>query len=104
MAEERTREELLHKIGELEDIIEVQENTIGSLSDKHENLKRAFSALQEEANGKATYIDELLDCIAHMRELNEKMYVLYTEASWKIRQYEESEKRERYQPFKEGEE
>lgn len=103
MAEVRTREELICRLGELENVIEVQEKTIGSLNDKHENLKRAFKALQKEANGKAEYIDELLDRIAGMRELNEKMYILYTEASWRIRQYEESEKKERYQPFK-GEE
>lgn len=99
MAEERTREDYLHKIGELEDVIEAQEATIKSMQDRLDALYAKFDDKVDELVSKEEEIDSLYERIAQMRELNDKMYVLFTESQWKVRQYEESEKKKRFTPF-----
>lgn len=102
MAEERTREDYLHKIGELEDVIEVQEHTIAEMQKTIEKYVEKTGFYEAQIYKHEEEQDELLNRIAQMRELNDKMYVLFAEASWKIRAYEESEKAKRFKPFEEG--
>ena len=99
MAEERTREDYLHKIGELEDVIEVQEHTIAEMQKTIDKYIEKNSFYEAQIYKHEEEQDELLNQIAQMRELNDKMYVLFTESQWKIRQYEENEKKKRFIPL-----
>ncbi len=99
MAEERTREDYLHKIGELEDVIEVQEHTIAEMQKTIDKYIEKNSFYEAQIYKHEEEQDELLNQIAQMRELNDKMYVLFTESQWKVRQYEESEKKKRFIPL-----
>lgn len=103
MAEERTREDYLHKIGELEDVIEVYEHTVNEMQKKIDNYIERINFLEAQAYKQEEEQDDMLNRIAQMRELNDKMYVLFAEASWKIRAYEAQENVKRFDPFKEGE-
>lgn len=103
MAEERTREDYLHKIGELEDVIEVQEHTICEMQKTIEKYIEKNSFYEAQVYKHEEEQDDMLNRIAQMRELNDKMYVLFAEASWKIRAYEAQENVKRFDPFKEGE-
>ena len=102
MAEERTREDYLHKIGELEDVIEVQEHTIAEMQKTIEKYVEKTGFYEAQIYKHEEEQDELLNRIAQMRELNDKAYVLFLEASWKLRQYEAKENVKRFDPFKEG--
>lgn len=104
MSEERTREDYLHKIGELEDIIEVQEHTIGEMQKIIDKYVEKTGFYEAQIYKHEEEHDELLNRIAQMRELNDKMYVLFAEASWKIRAYESTEEVKRYKPFDKEEE
>ena len=89
MAErERTREELLAQIGELEDTIEVLKGSI--IKQNEENLQ-----LRET-------LKKTTDRMRRQKILFDKETELYVEASWRLRQYEISEKVKRFNPF-EGE-
>lgn len=99
MAEERTREDYLHKIGKLEDVIEVQEHTIAEMQKTIDKYIEKNSFYEAQIYKHEEEQDELLNQIAQMRELNDKMYVLFTESQWKVRQYEESEKKKRFIPL-----
>lgn len=103
MAEERTREDYLHKIGELEDVIEVQEHTIAEMQKTIEKYIEKNSFYEAQIYKQEEEQDDMLNRIAQMRELNDKMYILFAEASWKLRQYEAQENVKRFDPFKEGE-
>ena len=103
MTEERTREDYLHKIGELEDIIEVQEHTICEMQKTIEKYIEKTGFYEAQIYKHEEEQDELLNHIAQMRDLNDKMYVLFAEASWKLRQYEAQENVKRFDPFKKGE-
>lgn len=87
-AKERTREELLAQIGELEDTIEVLKGSI--IKQNKENLQ-----LQKERQA-------LVDRMRKQKILFDKQTEMYIEVSWKLRQYEVSEKVRRFNPF-EGE-
>lgn len=102
MAEERTREDYLHKIGELEDVIEVQEHTIAEMQKVIDKYVEKAGFLEAQIYKQEEEQEELLNRIAQMRELNDKMYVLFAEASWRIRQYEAMERVKRFNPFEEG--
>ena len=99
MAEERTREDYLHKIGELEDVIEVQEHTIAEMQKTIDKYIEKNSFYEAQIYKHEEEQDELLNQIAQMRELNDKMYVLFTESQWKVRQYEAKENVKRFKPF-----
>lgn len=99
MSEERSREDFLHKIGELEDIIEVQEHTIAEMQKTIDKYIEKNSFYEAKLLKHEEEQDDMLNQIAQMRELNDKMYVLFTESQWNIRQYEESEKKRRFIPF-----
>lgn len=86
--EERTREELLAQIGELEDTIEVLKGSI--IKQNQENLQ-----LQET-------VKKLTDRMRRQKNLFDKMTELYVDASWRLKQYEAMEKVRRFTPF-EGE-
>ncbi len=89
MAErERTREELLAQIGELEDTIEVLKGSI--IKQNKENLQ-----LQD-------MVKKLTDRMRRQKDLFDKMTELYVDASWRLKQYEAIEKVRRFTPF-EGE-
>lgn len=85
---ERTREELLAQIGELEDTIEVLKGSV--IKQNKENLQ-----LQET-------VKKLTDRMRRQKILFDKMTELYVEASWRLKQYEAMEKVRRFKPF-EGE-
>lgn len=99
MENERSREDYLHKIGELEDVIEAQEAAIDELQKRSDRKQEVVEHLCEENEKLQKEIDSLYERIAQMRELNDKMYVLFTESQWKVRQYEESGKKKRFNPF-----
>ena len=86
--EERTREELLAQIGELEDTIEVLKGSI--IKQNKENLQ-----LQD-------MVKKLTDRMRRQKILFDKETELYVEASWRLKQYEAMEKVRRLNPF-EGE-
>lgn len=86
--EERTREELLAQIGELEDTIEVLKGSI--IKQNEENLQ-----LQDT-------VKKLTDRMRKQKILFDKMTELYVDASWRLKQYESAEKVRRFNPF-EGE-
>lgn len=89
MAEnERTREELLAQIGELEDTIEVLKGSI--IKQNKENLQ-----LQEKYRN-------AVDRMRKQKILFDKQTELYIDVSWKLQQYEAMEKVKRLNPF-EGE-
>ena len=89
MAErERTREELLAQIGELEDTIEVLKGSV--IKQNKENLQ-----LQDT-------VKKLTDRMRRQKILFDKETELYVEASWRLKQYEAMEKVRRLNPF-EGE-
>ena len=89
MAErERTREELLAQIGELEDTIEVLKGSI--IKQNKENLQ-----LQD-------MVKKLTDRMRKQKHLFDKETELYVEASWRLKQYEAMERVKRLNPF-EGE-
>ena len=85
---ERTREELLAQIGELEDTIEVLKGSI--IKQNEENLQ-----LQDT-------VKKLTDRMRKQKILFDKETELYVEASWRLKQYEAMEKVRRFNPF-EGE-
>ena len=85
---ERTREELLAQIGELEDTIEVLKGSI--IKQNQENLK-----LQEKYRN-------AVDRMRKQKILFDKQTELYIDVSWKLQQYEAMEKVKRFNPF-EGE-
>ena len=85
---ERTREELLAQIGELEDTIEVLQGSI--IKQNQENLQ-----LQET-------LKKLTDRMRKQKILFDKETELYVEASWRLKQYEAMERVKRLNPF-EGE-
>lgn len=85
---ERTREELLAQIGELEDTIEVLKGSI--IKQNTENLQ-----LQET-------VKKLTDRMRRQKNLFDKMTELYVDASWRLKRYESMEKVRRFTPF-EGE-
>lgn len=85
---ERTREELLAQIGELEDTIEVLKGSI--IKQNKENLQ-----LQDT-------VKKLTDRVRKQKNLFDKMTELYVDASWRLKQYEAMEKVRRFTPF-EGE-
>ena len=78
---ERTREELLGAIGEQEDTIEVLKKSIIRLNAEVEQLKKDRQ--------------ELVNKIAKQKYLMDKMTELYVETAWKLRRYEEYEKKKR---------
>ena len=84
-AKERSREELLAQIGELEDTIEVLKGSV--IKQNKENLQ-----LQET-------VKKLTDRMRRQKILFDKMTELYVEVSWKLRQYEISERVKRFTPF-----
>lgn len=86
--EERTREELLAQIGELEDTIEVLKGSI--IKQNTENLQ-----LQEKYRN-------AVDRMRRQKILFDKQTELYIDVSWKLQQYEAMEKVRRLNPF-EGE-
>lgn len=86
--EERTREELLAQIGELEDTIEVLKGSI--IKQNEENLQ-----LRET-------LKKTTDRMRRQKILFDKMTELYVEASWRLKQYESMERVKRFNPF-EGE-
>ena len=86
--EERTREELLAQIGELEDTIEVLKGSI--IKQNTENLQ-----LQEKYRN-------AVDRMRKQKILFDKQTELYIDVSWKLQQYEAMEKVRRLNPF-EGE-
>lgn len=86
--EERTREELLAQIGELEDTIEVLKGSI--IKQNKENLQ-----LQDT-------VKKMTDRMRRQKILFDKMTELYVDASWHLKQYEDLEKAKRLNPF-EGE-
>lgn len=83
--EERTREELLAQIGELEDTIEVLKGSI--IKQNQENLQ-----LQDT-------VKKLTDRMRRQKILFDKETELYVEASWRLKQYEAMEKVRRLNPF-----
>lgn len=85
---ERTREELLAQIGELEDTIEVLKGSI--IKQNQENLQ-----LQDT-------VKKLTDRMRRQKNLFDKMTELYVDASWRLKQYESQERVRRFNPF-EGE-
>ncbi len=85
---ERTREELLAQIGELEDTIEVLKGSV--IKQNKENLQ-----LQET-------VKKLTDRMRRQKILFDKETELYIDASWRLRLYEDLEKAKRLNPF-EGE-
>ena len=101
--EERTREDYLHKIGELEDVIEVQEHTIAEMQKMIDKYVEKTGFYEAQIYKHEEEQDELLNRIAQMRELNDKAYILFLESQWKLRQYEAQENVKRFNPFKEGE-
>lgn len=86
--EERTREELLAQIGELEDTIEVLKGSI--IKQNQENLQ-----LQDT-------VKKLTDRMRRQKNLFDKQTELYIDASWRLKQYEAMERVKRLNPF-EGE-
>ena len=84
--EERTREELLAQIGELEDTIEVLKGSI--IKQNTENLQ-----LQEKYRN-------AVDRMRKQKILFDKQTELYIDVSWKLQQYEAMEKVKRFDPFK----
>lgn len=86
--EERTREELLAQIGELEDTIEILKGSV--IKQNKENLQ-----LQDT-------VKKLTDRMRKQKNLFDKMTELYVDASWRLKQYEISERVKRFTPF-EGE-
>lgn len=84
--EERTREELLAQIGELEDTIEVLKGSI--IKQNQENLK-----LQEKYRN-------AVDRMRKQKILFDKQTELYIDVSWKLQQYEAMERVRRFDPFK----
>lgn len=78
---ERTREELLGAIGEQEDTIEVLKKSIVRLNAEVEQLKKDRQ--------------ELVNKIAKQKYLMDKMTELYVETAWKMKQYEDHEKKKR---------
>lgn len=86
--EERTREELLAQIGELEDTIEVLKGSI--IKQNEENLQ-----LRET-------LKKTTDRMRRQKILFDKMTELYVEASWRLKQYESMERVKRFNPFEGG--
>lgn len=86
--EERTREELLAQIGELEDTIEVLKGSV--IKQNEENLQ-----LRET-------LKKTTDRMRRQKILFDKETELYIDVSWRLRLYEELEKAKRLNPF-EGE-
>lgn len=78
---ERTREELLGAIGEQEDTIEVLKKSIVRLNSEVEQLKKDRQ--------------ELVNKIGKQKYLMDKMTELYVETAWKMKMYEEHEKKKR---------
>lgn len=95
---ERSREELLHKIGELEDTIEVQEYTIEQYRQEVAKFVEKEADLEAKLFKKDEDMRELYRRVESMRYTFEKMAMLFTDTEYELRQYQKKGWK-RYEPF-----
>ena len=88
---ERSREELLHKIGELEDTIEQYRQEVAKFVEKEADLEAKLFKKDEDMR-------ELYRRVESMRYTFEKMAMLFTDTEYELRKYQKKGWK-RYEPF-----